>query len=159
MIKAGLEMACFTTHVRLRTLPDSMKTLGLPNIDAMASAKNKNKGITSQYTIGPKCVSQYTYESCIWTNIIAESFYYVNYGLSIIPWKVSQIIWVKWKRIFEISYFWKHQFLNFHYWEYLTNFWRNNWRSIIDVVETSVIVSTNTIDQTIFISLLDLKLV
>ena len=60
MIKAGLEMACFTTHVRLRTLPDSMKTLGLPNIDAMASAKNKNKGITSQYTIGPKCVSQYT---------------------------------------------------------------------------------------------------
>ena len=94
MIKAGLEMACFTTHVRLRTLPDSMKTLGLPNIDAMASAKNKNKEITSQYTIGPKCVSQYTYELCIWTNIIAESFNYVNYGLSIIPWKVSQIIWV-----------------------------------------------------------------
>ena len=57
MIKAGLEMACFTTHVRLRTLPDSMKTLGLPKIDAMASAKkNKNKVITSQYTIGSKCV-------------------------------------------------------------------------------------------------------
>jgi hypothetical protein len=56
MIKAGLEMACFTTHVRLRTLPDSMKTLGLPNIDAIASAKQKNKGIKSQYTIGLKCV-------------------------------------------------------------------------------------------------------
>ena len=30
---------------------------------------------------------------------------------------------------------WKHQFLCFHYWDYLTNFWRNNWCSIIDVVE------------------------
>ena len=29
----------------------------------------------------------------------------------------------------------KHQYLCFHYWDYLTNFWRNNWRSIIDVVE------------------------
>ena len=24
---------------------------------------------------------------------------------------------------------------SFHYWDYLMNFWRNNWRSIIDVVE------------------------
>ena len=29
----------------------------------------------------------------------------------------------------------KHQCLCFHYWDYLTNFWRNNWQSIIDVVE------------------------
>ena len=29
----------------------------------------------------------------------------------------------------------KHQWLCFHYWDYLTNFWHNNWRSIIDVVE------------------------
>ena len=29
----------------------------------------------------------------------------------------------------------KHQCLCFHYWDYLTNFWHNNWRSIIDVVE------------------------
>ena len=29
----------------------------------------------------------------------------------------------------------KHQCLCFHYWHYLTNFWRNNWRSIIDIVE------------------------
>ena len=28
-----------------------------------------------------------------------------------------------------------NQCLCFHYWDYLTNFWRNNWRSIIDVVE------------------------
>ena len=29
----------------------------------------------------------------------------------------------------------KHQCLCFHYWDDLTNFWRNNWRSIIDIVE------------------------
>ena len=29
----------------------------------------------------------------------------------------------------------KHQCLCFHYWDFLTNFWRNNWRSIFDVVE------------------------
>ena len=29
----------------------------------------------------------------------------------------------------------KNQCLCFHYWYYLTNFWRNNWRFIIDVVE------------------------
>ena len=29
----------------------------------------------------------------------------------------------------------KHQCLCLHYWDYLMNFWRNNWRSIIDVVE------------------------
>ena len=37
--------------------------------------------------------------------------------------------------IFEISFLWKHQSLCFHYWDYLTNFWRNNSRSIIDIVE------------------------
>ena len=40
----------------------------------------------------------------------------------------------KWT-IFEISFLWKHQYLCFHYWDYLTNFWRNKWQSIIDVVE------------------------
>ena len=29
----------------------------------------------------------------------------------------------------------KHQCLCFPYWDYLTNFWQNNWRFIIDVVE------------------------
>ena len=29
----------------------------------------------------------------------------------------------------------KNQSLCFHYWDFLTNFWCNNWRSIIDVVE------------------------
>ena len=58
-------------------------------------------------------------------NHLAESFYYVNYGLSSITSNGSQII----------SFLWKHQCFCFHYWDYLTNFWRNNWRSIIDVVE------------------------
>ena len=35
----------------------------------------------------------------------------------------------------EMSFLRKHQFLCFHYWDYLTNFWRNNWRSIINIVE------------------------
>ena len=46
----------------------------------------------------------------------------------------SRIKITKWT-IFEISFLWKHQHLCFHDWEYLTNFWHNNWRSIIDVVE------------------------
>ena len=29
----------------------------------------------------------------------------------------------------------KHQCLCFHYWDYLTDFWRINWRSIIDIVK------------------------
>ena len=29
----------------------------------------------------------------------------------------------------------QHQCLCFHYWDFLTNFWCNNWRSIFDVVE------------------------
>ena len=29
----------------------------------------------------------------------------------------------------------KHQFLCFHYWDFLTNLWRNNRQSIFDVVE------------------------
>ena len=29
----------------------------------------------------------------------------------------------------------KHHCLRFHYWDFLTNIWCNNWRSIIDVVE------------------------
>ena len=29
----------------------------------------------------------------------------------------------------------KHQCLCFHYWDYLTNFWHNNWWSIIVIVE------------------------
>ena len=55
----------------------------------------------------------------------ALSFYYVNYGSSIIPSKV----------IFEISFLLKHHSLCFNYWDYLTNFWRNNWQSLIDKVE------------------------
>ena len=29
----------------------------------------------------------------------------------------------------------KHQCLCFHYWEFLTNFWFDNWQSIFDIVE------------------------
>ena len=46
------------------------------------------------------------------------------------------------KWYFKTSSFWhfnsrqqKHQCLCFQYWDYLTNFWRHNWWSIIDVVE------------------------
>ena len=86
---------------------------------------------------------------------IAEFLYYVNYGLSFITSKVRQIIsviknknWCFQKNdTSKIVYFgilihvssWrqqKHQCLCFHYWYYLTNFWRNKWQSIIDVVET-----------------------
>ena len=28
----------------------------------------------------------------------------------------------------------KHRCLCFHYWDYLTNFWRNDWQSIFDIV-------------------------
>ena len=52
MIKAGLEMACLTTQVRLRTLPDSMKTLGLPKIDATGSEK-QTKALEKAAFIGP----------------------------------------------------------------------------------------------------------
>ena len=37
-----------------------------------------------------------------------------------------------WWIIFEILFLWNQQYLCFHYWDYLTNFWRNNWWSIID---------------------------
>ena len=50
--------------------------------------------------------------------------------------------WIKMPKwiIFEISFLWKHKFLCFHYWDYLTNFWRNNWRSIIDVVSRKTLL-------------------
>ena len=45
--------------------------------------------------------------------------------------------WIKMPKwtIFEISILWKHQCFCFHYWDYLTNIWRNNWRSMFDRVE------------------------
>ena len=83
-------------------------------------------------------------------NLLAESFYYVKYGLSIITSKIpSKILSNENKKtgvsrkivcfgilIHVLS--WrqqKHQCLCFHYWDFLTNFWRNNWQSIIDVVK------------------------
>ena len=51
MIKAGLEKACFTTHVKLRTLPDSMKTLELPKMDAIGSEKQKSRLISKYVNI------------------------------------------------------------------------------------------------------------
>ena len=79
---------------------------------------------------------------------IAESFYYVNYGSSFIMSKVRQIIsviknknWCFQKNdISKTVHFgilihvlsWrqqKHHCLCFHYWDYLSNIWRNNWRS------------------------------
>ena len=46
-------------------------------------------------------------------------------------------MWIKMPKwtIFEIWFLWKHQCFCFHYWDYLTNIWRNNWRSIFDGVE------------------------
>ena len=81
---------------------------------------------------------------------LAESFYYVKYGSSIITSKIpSKIISNKNKKtgvsrkivcfgilIHVLS--WrqqKHQCLCFHYWDFLTTFWRNNWQSIIHAVE------------------------
>ena len=87
-------------------------------------------------------------------NTIAESFYYVNYGLSIITSKklsnnlsnqnkhlcfccLQDKMWIKMPKwtIFVISFLWKCRMFCFDYWDYLTNFWCNNWQSIIDVVE------------------------
>ena len=49
----------------------------------------------------------------------------------------SRQTWIKMPKwtVFEISFLWKYQYLCFHYWDYLTNFWCNNWRFVIDVVE------------------------
>ena len=57
---------------------------------------------------------------------------------------VSDKTWIKMPKltIFEISFLWKHQFLCFHYWDYLTNFWHNNWQSIIDVAHWSRMLDT-----------------
>ena len=71
------------------------------------------------------------FDPCL--NILAESFYNVNYGSSIITSKVSQKISVntgvsvvfKTKRELKCQnklFFWKHQFFCFHYWEVLTRF-------------------------------------
>ena len=81
---------------------------------------------------------------------IAESLYCVKYGSSINTSKIlSKILSNENKKtgvsrkivcfgilIHVLS--WrqqKHQCLCFHYWDFLTNFWRNNWRFIFDVVE------------------------
>ena len=81
----------------------------------------------------------------LYANLLtAESFYYVKYGSSIIKSKVLQktlsnediktvcfgisIHVLSWRQQ-------RHKCLCFHYWDFLTNFWRNNWRSIFDVVE------------------------
>ena len=78
----------------------------------------------------------------------AESFYYVRYGSSIIimskiPSKILNNENIKTAVSRKIGILvhvlsWrqqKHQCLCFHYWDYLTSFWWNNWRSIIDVTE------------------------
>ena len=45
----------------------------------------------------------------------------------------------------------KKQFLCFRNWDYLTNFWRNNWWSIIDVEERLFKVTSLTVNSVIFI--------
>ena len=85
----------------------------------------------------------------------AESFYYINYGSSIIMSKVRQIISVmktlntgvsremilQKQCILTFSFTFlswrqqKHQCLFFPYWDFLTNFWRNNWQSIFGVTK------------------------
>ena len=85
---------------------------------------------------------------------IAESFYNVKYGLSIITSKVCQIISGMKTKTLEFSVKW--YFKNSSFWHFNScfvlkttktqvfvliteifwqTFWRNNWRSIIDVVE------------------------
>ena len=81
---------------------------------------------------------------------LKKSFYYIKYGLSVITSKIpSKIISNKNKKtcvsrkivcfgilIHVLS--WrrqKHQYLYFHYWDFLTNFWGNNWQFIFDVAE------------------------
>ena len=81
---------------------------------------------------------------------IAESFYNVKYGSSVImsknPSKILSNENMKTGVSRTIVFFgilihvlpWghqKHQCFCFHYWDLLTNFWCNNWRSIFDVVE------------------------
>ena len=44
----------------------------------------------------------------------------------------------KWT-IFVISFLRKHRVLCFHYWDYLTNFWRNNWPSMIEIFRKTAI--------------------
>ena len=58
---------------------------------------------------------------------LAESFYYLNNGLSIIASKVSQIISVLNENINTGASVVCNQSLCFHYWDYLMSFWRNNW--------------------------------
>ena len=82
--------------------------------------------------------------------LLAETFYYVEYGSSIITSKIpSKILSNENKKtgvsrkivcfgvlIHVLS--WrqqKRQCLCFHYWYLLTNIWRNNWWSIFDIVE------------------------
>ena len=92
----------------------------------------------------------FMFQCSVVNHTMAESFYNSNYGPSIITSKVRQIISVmKTKRLiwyFKNISFWhfnscfvvkttKHQCLCFHCWDYFTNFWHNNWRSIINVVE------------------------
>ena len=77
---------------------------------------------------------------------LSESFYYVKYGSSIITSKILSnenkktgvsrkivcfgilIHVLSWRQQ-------KHMCFCFHYWDFFTNFWRNNWQSIFDVVE------------------------
>jgi hypothetical protein len=94
---------------------------------------------------GPRPKLPLTTVLILYANLLtAESFYYVKYGSSIITSKVLQktlsnediktvcfgisIHVLSWRQQ-------RHKCLCFHYWDFLTNFWRNNWRSIFDVVE------------------------
>ena len=80
---------------------------------------------------------------------LAESFYYVKYGLWIITSKIlSKILSNEKKKgvsrkivcfgilIHVLS--WRQQkcqYLCFNCWDFFTSFWRNNWQSLFDVVE------------------------
>ena len=52
-------------------------------------------------------------------------------------WRDLEAYWnntalLLWQHSYCPRLIWKHQYLCFHCWDYLTNFWRNNWWSIID---------------------------
>ena len=92
----------------------------------------------------------FMFQCSVVNHTMAESFYNSNYGPSIITSKVRQIISVMKTKITGVSrnivcygilihgLSWrqqKHHCLCFCYWDYLTNFWCNNWQSIVDGVE------------------------
>ena len=123
----GLDLFCFLqiafTHaVKVTTL--SFCFLGEI---VQASWRHKRHALLRRWSFGQSNNQPYTIIQQGKRNIsrvflLHQLTLYINYGSSIFSSN-------------NLSNTKKHQSLCFHYWDYLTNFWRNKWRSIIDVVE------------------------